>query len=234
LVVFLSDNGACDELVQPEWYDVPSRTRDGRPVKAGNGDMSAMAGPVDVWQSYGPPWANVSDTPFRLYKHFAHEGGISSPFIVSWPAEIKDKGGITRQIGHITDIMPTLLAVAKATYPKEFNSRPILPLEGRSLRPIFEGKSRDDSTPIFWEHEGNRAVRSGQWKLVARYPGPWELYDLNVDRAELRNLAAAHPEKVEELSGLYDRWAQRCGVVPPNLLPEPKKVTPARLGEGSD
>ncbi len=91
LVMFLSDNGACNELIQPEWYDVPGRTRDGRQVKVGNKDTSVMAGPVDVWQSYGTPWANVSDTPFRLYKHFTHEGGISSPFIVHWPAVIKAK-----------------------------------------------------------------------------------------------------------------------------------------------
>jgi arylsulfatase len=234
LVLFLSDNGACDEMVQPGWYDVPSRTRDGRPVKIGNKSPSVMAGPDDVWQSYGPPWANVSDTPFRLYKHYTHEGGISSPFIVHWPARVQASGGLTREVGHITDIMPTLLEVAGAVYPKQFQSHTLLPLEGKSLQPILEGKTRPDPTPIFWEHEGNRAVRLGQWKLVSRYPGAWELYDLNADRTELHNLASTHVDKVRELSGLYEAWAQRCGVVPPNLLPEPRKAKPIVLGEGAD
>lgn len=234
LVIFLSDNGACAELVQPNWYDVPSHTRDGRPIKVGNKDTSVMAGPDDVWQSYGPSWANVSDTPFRLYKHFTHEGGIASPFLVHWPAVIRQKGGLAHQIGHITDIMPTLLEVAGATYPKEFKSQPILPLEGKSLLAIFEDKERPDRTPVFWEHEGNRAVRLRQWKLVSRYPGPWELYDMSADRTELHDLAREHPEKVKELSGLYDEWAKRCGVVPPNELPEPKKEKPALLGEGAN
>ncbi|HEX4349536.1 MAG TPA: arylsulfatase, partial [Verrucomicrobiae bacterium] len=122
LVIFLSDNGACNEVVQPDWYDVPSKTRDGRTVKVGNKDTSVMAGPADVWQSYGPPWANVSNTPFRLFKHFTHEGGIASPFIVYWPLVIQKTGGLSQQLGHITDIMPTLLEVTGAKYPKEFKS----------------------------------------------------------------------------------------------------------------
>jgi arylsulfatase A-like enzyme len=234
LVIFLSDNGACDEVVQPDWYDVPSQTRAGRAVKVGNQDPSVLAGPVDVWQSYGPPWANVSDTPFRLYKHFTHEGGISSPFIVHWPAVIKNQGALTRQLGHITDIMPTLVEVAGATYPTQFKSQPIQPMEGESLAPVFAGKATPNSRPIFWEHEGNRAVRLGEWKLVSRYPGPWELYDLNADRTEMHDLAGAMPDKVKELSGVYQQWAQRCGVVSPDQLPAPKKISPALLGEGAN
>jgi len=234
LVIFLSDNGACNELVQPDWYDVPSHTRDGRVVKVGNLDTSVMAGPADVWQSYGPPWANVSNTPFRLYKHFTHEGGIASPFIVYWPAVIRQRGELSRQLGHITDIMPTVLEVAAAEYPREFKSQPILPLEGKSLVAAFENKERPDRTPIFWEHEGNRAVRSGQWKLVSRYPGAWELYDMTADRTEQHDLASAQPDRVKTLSDLYDQWAQRCGVVPPNQLPPALKEKAAPLGEGAD
>jgi arylsulfatase len=234
LVIFLSDNGACNEVVQPQWYDVPSRTRDGRPVKVGDKDVTAFAGPVDVWQSYGTPWANVSDTPFRLYKHWTHEGGISSPFIVRWPAVVKSKNKLTAQIGHITDIMPTVLEVAQAEYPATFHSQTIYPLEGESLQPIFEGRERLHPKPIFWEHEGNRAVRLGQWKLVSRYPGPWELYDMEADRTELNDLAAAQPAQVKELSDLYDRWAERCHVVPPDQLPQPQPIKPAQFGEGAD
>jgi arylsulfatase A-like enzyme len=234
LVIFLSDNGACDEVIRPGYYDVPSRTRDGGTIKVGNENTSVLAGPEDVWQSYGVPWANVSDTPFRLYKHFTHEGGISSPFIVSWPAAIKKRGALTEQIGHITDLMPTLVEIAGATYPKEFKAKAIPPMEGESLLPIFEGRKRRERGPIFWEHEGNRAVRDGKWKLVSRYPGPWELYDLEKDRTELHDLAAKNPSKVSELEEIYRKWARRCGVVPPNELPPARKITPAKFGEGAD
>ena len=230
LVIFLSDNGACDEVVQPGFYDIPSRTRDGRPIQVGNGNNAVFSGPVDVWQSCGVPWANVSDTPFRLYKHYTHEGGISSPFIAHWPAVIKNKGSLTSQIGHITDLMPTLVEIAQTTYPKEFKSKAILAMEGKSLAPIFEGQKETGSTPIFWEHEGNRAARSGKWKLVSRYPGAWELYDVEVDRTEQNNLAEKYPGKVAELAALYQSWAQRCGVISPDQLPKPSRIMPA----GSD
>jgi arylsulfatase len=224
LVLFLSDNGACDEVVQPDWYDVPSKTRDGRTVKVGN-NPSLSPGPDDVWQSYGVPWANVSDTPFRLYKHFVHEGGIASPLIASWPAKIKSNGNLTPQIAHVTDIMATCLDAAGASYPSSYRGHPILPVEGRSLLPVFQGQTRDEH-PIFWEHEGNRAIRLGTWKLVARYPGDWELYDMEIDRTELNNLAAKNPGKVKELAMLYHDWAERCGVLPWD------KVPPVRDGAG--
>ena len=234
LVVFLSDNGACDEIVQPQFYDVPSRTRDGRTIRVGNSDPSVFAGPEDVWQSYGVPWANVSDTPFRLYKHYTHEGGISSPFIASWPAVVTNRGTLTGQIGHLTDLMPTLVEIAGAAYPQQFNSQTIQPMEGQSLLPILEGKEQSDRTPLFWEHEGNRAVHLDHWKLVSRFPGKWELYDMAADRTELHDLAGKYPEKVAELSELYEQWAQRCGVVTPDQLPAAKKVTPALVGESAD
>ncbi|HEY4415875.1 MAG TPA: arylsulfatase [Verrucomicrobiae bacterium] len=219
LVIFLSDNGACAEVIQPGWYDVPSKLRDGRTVKVGNGDHSVFAGPEDVWQSYGTPWANVSDTPFLLYKHFTEEGGISTPFIAYWPNVIKNHGSIAPQVGHITDIMATALDVAGAKYPKTFNGQPTQPLEGMSLLPVFEGKDRSHPQPIYWEHEGNRAIRLGDWKLVARHRRAWELYNLANDRTEQNNLAAAQPEKVAEMTALYDAWAKRCHVVPPEQLP---------------
>lgn len=228
LVLFLSDNGACAEVIQPDFYDVPSRTRDGRPIHVGN-VPSIWAGPEDVWQSYGVPWANVSDTPFRLYKHFTHEGGISTPFIVSWPAVVEGHGEITRQMGHITDIMATCMDAAGVSYPAAYQGHSILPMEGKSLLPVFEGKTRE-VRPLFWEHEGNRAMRMGEWKLVSRYPGNWELYDTSVDRTELTNQAGARPEKVRELSAMYEAWAKRCGIVVPDKLPPGRKIIPAKLG----
>ena len=229
LVLFFSDNGGCAEIIQPDWYDVPSRTRDGGPVKVGNGNHSVLAGPVDVWQSYGVPWANVSDTPFRLYKHFVHEGGIATPLLAYWPAVIREPGSVTRQLGHVTDVMATCIDIAGAHHPATYHGRSILPLEGESLLPIFAGRQRRERSPIFWEHEGNRAVRSGRWKLVSRYPGGWELYDMENDRTELHNLAADHPEQAKELAALYDQWAQRCGVLPPNELPRARPTMPERM-----
>lgn len=228
LVLFCSDNGACAEIIQPEWYDVPSRLRDGRRVKVGNGDHSVFAGPEDVWQSYGVPWANVSDTPFLLYKHFTHEGGISSPFIASWPDVIKNPGGISKQVGHITDIMATALDVAGAKYPAIFNGQPTPALAGESLLPIFEGKQRPHPQPIFWEHEGNRAMLLGEWKIVARDRHPWELYNMVKDRTEHDDLAASQPERVADMAALYDAWAKRCHVVPFDKLPPVIPTVPAK------
>jgi len=231
LVIFFSDNGACDESVQRNWYDVPSRLRDGSRVKVGNEDHTVLAGPEDVWQSYGPQWANVGTTPFRLYKHFVHEGGISTPFIARWPKGMPGHGTLTRQVGHVTDIMATCMDLAGATRPATFNGQPTLPLEGTSLRPILQGKERASSTPIFWEHEGHRGVRSGDWKLVGRNAGSWELYDMHADRTELNNLAAQNPDKVKELTDLYDNWAARCNVLPRDKLPPLRKTVPAKPDE---
>ncbi|EEF63076.1 arylsulfatase [Pedosphaera parvula] len=229
LVIFFSDNGACAEPIEPNWYDVPSRTRDGRHISVGNNNHAVFAGPDNVWQSYGIPWANVSDTPFLLYKHFTHEGGIASPFIARWPAGIKQSGVVSDQLAHVTDIMPTLVEIASAAHPDNYEGRAIQPLEGKSLLPIFEGKDRLHPSPIFWEHEGNRAVRLQQWKLVARQGQEWELYDSSADRTEQNNLTSFHPDKVKEMANLYDAWAKRCHVLPFDQLPRERPIIPAQI-----
>jgi len=172
-----------------------------------------MPGPKETFMSYGLPWANASNTPFRRYKHWVHEGGIGTPFIAYWPKVIKPSQ-ITPQVGHVIDVMATCLDVAGVEYPKTFDGHAITPLEGKSLVPILEGKTRAGHEAIFWEHEGNRAVRQSKWKLVSKYPEGWELYDMEADRTELNNLAEKMPDKVKELATLYDQWAKRCGVVP--------------------
>jgi arylsulfatase len=194
LVMFLADNGGCAE------------------GQAGN-DPKIMPGPKETFQSYGLPWANASNTPFRRYKHWVHEGGIATPFIAFWPGVTRG-GGLTPQVGHLIDVMPTCLEIAGIEYPKTYKNRPITPTEGKSLMPIFWGETRVGHENLFWEHEGNRAVRQGKWKLVSKFPEAWELFDMEADRTELNNLADKMPIEVKGLSAAYDQWAARCGVVP--------------------
>jgi arylsulfatase len=220
VVIFLADNGACaedipegvtiDELVN-KLMIAKSHTRTGEPVHFGN-DPGRMPGPENTYQSYGTAWANLSNTPFRLYKHWIHEGGISTPLIVHWPEGITDKGAIRHAPGYLPDIMATILDVTGTPYPQALDGQPIEPLEGQSLAPVFQ---RDglERPPMFWEHEGNAAVRIGKWKLVRNYPAAWELYDMEADRTELHDLAAAQPERVADMARQYEAWAQRCGVI---------------------
>jgi arylsulfatase len=218
VVVFLSDNGGCAEKVQQGWFDVTSETRDGEKVHVGN-NPAFRAGPETVYQSYGPGWANASNTPFRRFKHFAHEGGISAPFIVRWPAGITKHGALLKERGHVIDLMPTFMELAGGKYPAKYKGHEITPEEGQSLVDAITSKPHPDHQPIFWEHEGNRAVRVGQWKLVAVNKKPWELYDMEADRTETNDLASSNPEKVKELEAIYQKWADRVGVKP---WPTPK------------
>ncbi|MBD8065964.1 arylsulfatase [Devosia sp. PTR5] len=221
MIVFLSDNGGCAEDIPPgvdprqlveKLMIAQYRTRDGRQVRIGNyPDM--MPGAEDTYQSYGQAWANLSNTPFRFYKHWTHEGGIATPLIIHWPNGIAEKGGIRHTPGQLPDLMATIVEATGSHYPDARNGQAIPACEGVSLVPSF---TDPDVTrkPLFWEHEGNAAVRHGRWKLVRNYPGAWELYDMQTDRTELHDLAADQPDRVAELAALYDEWANRCGVIP--------------------
>jgi arylsulfatase len=245
-VIFLSDNGASDEalpLVKLEQFKQRSdilrvRTRDGREVRVGN-EPSIVPGPEDTYASYGRAWSNLSNTPFRYYKQWTHEGGIATPLIVHWPHGGIRSGSVIRVPAQLVDVMPTVLDATGASYPREFKSRAITPYEGRSLLPALRGEPVPDAT-LYWEHTGNAAVRRGRWKLVrahpevkrywastghlAAQPSPpgivpepsytWELYDLSCDRAEINDVADQHPEIVDELSRQWQAWAERVGVVP--------------------
>ena len=195
--------------LQPDM--IPKQTRDGYPVRQGAG---VMPGGADTYVGYGREWANVSNTPFREYKHWQHEGGISSPLIAHWPAGIDRAGQLDASPSHLIDIMATCVDLTGANYPADFAGQSIQPLEGLSLAPSFAGKKLSRSQPLFWEHEGNRAIRDGDWKLVSKHPGDWELYNIAVDRTEMHNLAAEQPERVTELSRRWDEWAERVGVLP--------------------
>ena len=220
LIIFLADNGGCAEEIDEgagDWL-IPFhkgaswKTREGKPVLFGNNPAN-MPGGEDTYQSYGVPWANVSNTPFREYKHWVHEGGISTPFIVHWPDGFEDNSTLRHTPAQLPDIMATCLDAAGAEYPTTCNGRDIKPLEGFSMVPVFNDEpfGRD---VLYWEHEGNRAVRKGKWKLVCKYPGDWELYDTDQDRTELNDLSSDQPGIVKELSSLHDAWAKRCNVLP--------------------
>ena len=217
LVMFLSDNGGCAEfLAEDGSLPQPARYRDtapdGTPVHVGN-VPGMRPGGATTFMSYDLPWANASNTPFRRFKHWTHEGGISTPFIMNWPAKIRE-AGIVHSPVHLIDIMPTCLDAAGAAHPSERGGQPTTPLEGESLLSAVENRGWSRERPIFWEHEGNRAVRQGQWKLVSAIGGGWELYDMERDRTELDDLYHKNPEKAGELERMYEEWAERCGVLP--------------------
>lgn len=247
IIMYLQDNGGCAEeygstgavsseeavniSLNPKENDEltlamePEFTRDGRPVKTGEG---VMPGPADTYIAYGQEWANVSNTPFREYKHWVHEGGIATPLIISWPEKLKANGEIRRQPSHVIDIMATCLDVAGASYPESENGSKITPLEGKSLVPTILKNKNIDRQAIYWEHEGNRAVRMGNWKLVSKGKlsnggygtwknvefGPWELYNMEEDRVEIHDLSDEQPDLTEEMASMWQKYAETSQVFP--------------------
>jgi len=210
LILFLSDNGGNAE-------SGPNGRLVGDPPGSPKSDVYC-----------GESWAMLENTPFRRYKHFDHEGGISTPLIAHWPARITARGELRQQVGHIIDIMPTFLAVAGATYPKERNGQPIPQLEGKSLLPAFSNNPLERDA-LYWEHEGNAAIRAGDWKLVRLgRNGPWELYNLKSDRTEQHDLAAAEPARAQELAAKWQAWAERT-----HVKPYPNEAKKAATGGGS-
>ena len=200
IVLFLSDNGACHE--GGIW---------GEDFWGNFWVGKSVPGSGDSYHSVGRSWANLSNTPFRMYKHWIHEGGISTPLIVRWPSVIHDKGTITNQVGNILDFMPTFCDISGTEYLKEYKGKKITEMQGKSLLPIFEGKIRKQPV-YYWEHEGNRAVRDGKWKIVAKTDSAWELYDMKEDRTEMDNLITEKPDNAKILIDEYEKWAERVGV----------------------
>lgn len=201
LIVFLSDNGACAEW-DPFGFDNNPYPRN----RLYRGDDVRSIGGRGTFHSYGTGWANACNSPFRLYKHYNHEGGISSPTIVSWPRQIKRAGEVEREPAHVMDLTPTFLQVADASYPA--GSGDVLPLAGTSLVKLWKGEGQAERT-LYFEHEGNRAVRRGKWKLVwINYVKQWELYDIESDRTESSDLADRYPHLVSEMEALWLDWAK--------------------------
>jgi len=213
LLVFVSDNGGTKET---GLFGIK-----GQKNTVNNYEEWARAG---GWSSsYGQGWANLSNTPFRRYKRENHEGGVSAPCIMHWPNEIKADGELRHQVAHLIDLMPTFVDVANAEYPTAFQGHDIQPMEGQSLRPYFNSDQTDPRT-LYWEHEGNRAIRDGDWKLVGQRNEPWELYNIRRDRTELKNLAENHPSKFKDLRAKWDRWAEKVNVLSPQEFENARKA----------
>lgn len=238
IVIYLQDNGGCAEYYgrrdnsdKKSKFDFkpfgpddrqtkiwpPMQTRDGRWVRTG---PKTMPGAADTFVAYGLGWANVSNTPFRGYKHDGYEGGISTPFIVHWPAGIpkKRRNSIVRDPSHLIDLMATFVDASAGTYPSKFNGEKIQAMEGVSLLPALKGRGLQREAALAFEHHGNLALREGRWKIVSSYrkdePISWELYDMDADRTELNNLAKKRPQKLQELASKWQAWADRVGVQP--------------------
>jgi arylsulfatase len=212
LVVFISDNGGCAEFLREDGWSqrYATQTPDGKPIRTGNRADVRPGGP-DTFMSYDLPWANASNAPFRLYKHWVHEGGIATPMVVQWPKLVRQPA-ISHAPCHVVDLMATFLDAANVAYPTSRGDVTVTPLEGESLLPVLEGEPWQRERPIYWEHEGNRAVRDGRWKLVSKYPGSWELYDMVEDRTELNDLGHANKPQTDKMAAAYEAWAARCGV----------------------
>ncbi len=207
LFMLCSDNGAC-------------------PFERTRGREHSPWDPRSYW-CYDVGWAHVGNTPFRWYKQNQHEGGISSPLIVHWPTGLKTPpGSVTHQVGHLTDILPTVAELTGVDYPTEWNGRKIRPVQGLSLLPIFRGQERVGHPWLYFLFNDNRAIRRGNWKLVSAEWGKWELYDLSVDRSELNDLAAQEPDRVEELRQLWLEVAEHVDGAPKRLRQTVTTETP--------
>ena len=193
IVMFLSDNGGCAET-------------------PGGNNAKFIPGPKQFYTHCGPGWAWAQNTPFRRYKSWVHEGGISTPFIVRWPGRIKPNSW-NNDVAHIIDVLPTCSELAGAKYPKRYKGNAVLTVEGQSMVPLLSGKERAGHDVLYWEWSGNRAVRTGQWKLCwDKKVKRWELYDVVADRTEMHDVAGEHLDRVASMSKLWFAWAKKTGV----------------------
>ncbi len=193
LILFLSDNGGCAQI-KTSTPEVPP-------------------GPVNSWYTCDPPWANAQNTPFKRYKRWNYEGGIATPLIAHWPKRIKPDT-MTGQMGHVVDIMATCIDLAGADYPDQYAGHPVQPLVGKSLVPIFEGKTREGHDTFCWQWGPHQAIRQGDWKLVSAGTMAWELYNIKEDRTETRDRAKDMPKRTQAMAKRWDQWAREVGAEP--------------------
>jgi len=223
LVMFMVDNGGCHVEYPPtrKGEYLPEKTRDGRPMRPGN-LPDIMPGPEDTYQSYGYGWANLSNTPFRLFKQYDHEGGIHTPMIAHWPRGIPSRGKVTFEVAHLVDVLPTVLEITGTSPRRELAGKPAYPPDGASLLPVFTTGTRPAPKALYFSHASGRAIRQGDWKLVSAAaagsdgrkregksaPPRWELYNLADDPSELNNLVPERPELVAGLAAEFDNWVK--------------------------
>jgi arylsulfatase len=191
VIFFLSDNGASAEQM----------------IRGGGHDPTAPPGSAKTFLCLGPAWSGLANAPLRLHKSWVHEGGISTPLIVHWPAGITGKGELRRNPGHIVDLSPTILDLAGGKWPQTLSGTQVPPPHGKSLLAVFKADQTVKRDSFWWYHVGNRALRVGDWKIVACKNSPWELYNLSKDRSETNNLAEAQPERVKALDRLWTKHA---------------------------
>ena len=217
IVLFMSDNGASAEQI----------------IRGLGEDPKAPVGSAYSYLGIGPGWASAANTPFRLYKSWEHEGGDCTPLIVHWPAGISARGELRENPGHMIDIVPTLLEITGGTRPATVAGMPVPPLPGKSLVPVFAKDNTVQHDFFWWNHNDNRAIRIGDWKLVADHSKPWELFNLSNDRSEMKNLAAKYPDKVKEMEQAWQQHAQELHALAEQDLPKngPGKVKPDKKQE---
>ncbi len=218
LIMFLSDNGGCAEFMAEDGWAkfMPDIHNDGRKIEMGNRPSLRPGGPL-TYMSYDLPWANVSNAPFRSFKHWVHEGGISTPLVVQWPSHI-EQATISHAPCHVSDILPTIMEATATKLSATVGERKVQSPDGESFMPLLEGRPWSRDQPIAWEHEGNCAIRKGSLKLVRKFGQPWELYDMEKDRTELHDLAPRNGALAKSLESHYDAWAQEAGVQDWKLL----------------
>ena len=215
LILFMSDNGGSHEEIGFSngvlCLGGSQTTRRGTHIQVGR-DPSVLPGPEETFQGVGPGWANVNNTPFRMHKIWTHEGGIATPMIAHWPKGIAQRGAITDEVAHVIDVMATCLDITGTSYPNEYNSHRLLPQEGLSLKPAFDGEALPVRA-LFWDYANKAAVRLGKWKLLAPTTKKleWELYDMEADRGELNDLADRFPERTRDLAARYEAWKLHIG-----------------------
>ncbi len=225
IVMFLSDNGGCAEFLAEDGFvlHIIYPSRDGTIVRAGN-FPGVMPGGENTYMSYDLPWANASNTPFRLFKHWVHEGGIATPFIVRWPEKLKENV-VNRSPLHVVDIMASCVDAAGATYPEEENDHKLHPLAGESFLDAVTKRSWQRQKPIFWEHEGNCAMREGPWKLVKKHPDDWELYNMEKDRTELDDVRGGDSDRAARMIKEWEEWARECDILPWDQIYKGRPIT---------
>lgn len=229
VIFFFADNGASPEIPNVPGYDRNAFTRSGEKIRyEADGIPVGALGSEASYTGIGSYWANAANTPFRFWKKESYEGGAHTPMIVHWPKGLKAQAGsITAQTGHVIDILPTCLDLAKGTFPAEYNGHKLTPLDGLSLLPVIQGKERTPHETIFFEHENGRAVRMGDWKLVAhsRPQSEWELYNLATDKTESQNLVTKNPDEFNRLKARYEEW---FSAVVATALPQGQKGKAAK------